>query len=279
VLEGYLAAHPGTAGLRGICASPALRGLPPYAFRECAHGLGHGVTGVHGADLEAALADCGALLAEGVGRRECMDGVFMENVVRAAGTMVVNVGDAAGGHARHAMPAPARLRPGDPWFPCDSVSAEAGPSCWAYQPVVWLDRWRDDLPRVLGGCAHAPAAAAPACYGGVGKQVMGLMPGRPDSVAALCARAGAHRDDCLAGSVAFFVDEAWDPAPAFAFCSRLRGDAAAGCLRAVGAAVGWIDPSPAAIARGCAPAGAGRAVCEQAARAEEAEAVVAREAR
>ncbi|MFL5537552.1 MAG: hypothetical protein ACJ8J0_01085, partial [Longimicrobiaceae bacterium] len=97
VLEGWLAGHPGAgaASLRALCASPAMSRLPPYAFRECAHGLGHGLAGMHAHDLFAALPDCDVALRGELARRECYDGVFMENVVHGMGTVAFDVRDDA----------------------------------------------------------------------------------------------------------------------------------------------------------------------------------------
>src|SRR5215212_7703730 len=123
VLEGWLAGHPGAdaASLRGLCSAPAMLRLPPYAFRECAHGLGHGLAGMHGHDVFAALPQCDTALAGDLARRECYDGVFMENVVFSQDRDVMNVGDAMAGHHQHAQGDRKLVKADDPAFPCDSV--------------------------------------------------------------------------------------------------------------------------------------------------------------
>ncbi|HEX8905786.1 MAG TPA: hypothetical protein VF771_13130, partial [Longimicrobiaceae bacterium] len=265
VLEGYLSAHPDAdaSSLRGVCTSPAVARMSPYAFRECAHGMGHGLSGMHGHDLDAALRDCSVALPDGVARRECTDGVFMENVVHSLGTATVNVGDAMAAHAAHAGHDPKLLKADDPYFPCNSVAAPGyQPSCWAYQPVVFFVAFRGDMERVVHGCDRAPAASASACFRGLGKQTIGRMPARTDELARICRSAGAaHTADCLAGAVEYFVDQEWKAETAFDFCAKLPSTEKEACYRGVGERVAWIDPAPAAIRTACARAGAYAAPC------------------
>ena len=271
VLEGWLAGHPGatSASVRGLCASAAMAALPPYAFRECAHGLGHGLTALHPDDPLAALPDCDATFPGELARRECWDGVFMENVVKGMGTVAFDVHDAASGHA-HAPTRAARPLPkaGDPAFPCDSVGAAHGPSCWAYQPVVLFTALGGDLERIARTCDAAPSGSAGACWRGIGKQTLGRMPERPDSVARVCAASAAHSADCVGGMVEFYVDQAWKVDDALTFCARAPQALRDACFRAVGERIAWIDPAPAAIRAACAGAGAHAAVCVRAAEAE-----------
>ncbi|HEX8245053.1 MAG TPA: hypothetical protein VF541_16200 [Longimicrobium sp.] len=283
VLEGYLAARPHTdaASLRGVCTSPAIARMPPYAFRECAHGMGHGLSGMRRHDLYAALRDCDGVVPEGVARRECYDGVFMENVVHSMGSAEVNVGDAMAAHHAHAGGDMRLLKAGDPYFPCDSVASPGHqPSCWAYQPVVFFQAFDGDMSRVVRACDRAPAGSASACFRGLGKQTIGRMPTQPAELARICRQAGAgHVGDCLAGAVEFFVDQEWDAKPAFAFCAQLAAAEKEGCYRAVGERVAWIDPAPAAIRAACARAGEAYArACTAAAEAEHAADAVARAA-
>lgn len=279
VLEGWLAGHPGAgaASLRGLCTSPAMAGLPPYAFRECAHGLGHGLAGMHGHDLFAALPDCDVALAGGLARRECYDGVFMENVVFSQGTESLNVGDAMAQHHQHAQGDRKLLRADDPTFPCDSVAdPNLAPSCWAYQPVVFYVAFDSDLPRITRACDAAPAGSAGACWRGIGKQTLGRMMQQPDSVARICARSAAHSADCIGGMVELYVDQEWKADSAFAFCAAVVREMKDACYRAVGSRVAWIDPSPGAMRSACAVAGPYAAACLAAAQAEHAGDAVSR---
>jgi len=266
VLEGWLAGHPGAgaASLRGLCSSPAMSRLPPYAFRECAHGLGHGLTAMHAHDLFAALPDCDTALTGELARRECYDGVFMENVVHSQGTAAFEVGDAMVERHAHAHGDRRLLKPGDPRFPCDSVSAVHAPSCWAYQPVVFFSAYGGDLGRILRACDAAPAASAGACWRGIGKQTLGRMAEHPDSVVRVCATAARHAADCVAGMVEFYVDQEWKADSALAFCARVPAALRDACFRTVGERVAWIDPAPAAVRAACA----GVAPCIRAAEAE-----------
>ncbi|HYH82348.1 MAG TPA: hypothetical protein VEX86_21330, partial [Longimicrobium sp.] len=273
VLEGWLAGHPNAdaASLRGLCSSAAMAALPPYAFRECAHGLGHGLTAMREHNLFAALPDCDTALSTELARRECYDGVFMENVVHSLGSEQINVGDAAASHHAHRGGDRKLLKAGDPRFPCDSVTATHAPSCWAYQPVVFFGAYNDDMGRILRACDAAPAGSRAACYRGIGKQTIGRMPQRADSVVRVCARAsGAHSADCLGGVVEFYVDQEWKADSAFAFCAGVPGGMREACFRAVGERVAWIDPSPEALRTACTAAGPHAAACLAAAQAQRA---------
>jgi hypothetical protein len=269
VLEGWLAGHPGAnaASLRGLCSSPAMSRLPPYAFRECAHGLGHGLTAMHQHDLFAALPDCDVALAGDLARRECYDGVFMENVVHSLGTVAFEVGDAMAAHHAHARGDRRLLKAGDPSFPCDSVDAAHAPSCWAYQPVVFYGAFNGDIGRIVRACDAAPPASAAGCYRGIGKQTLGRMTERPDSVVRVCAASPRHAADCIAGMVEFYVDQEWKSDSALAFCAHVPAALRDACFRTVGERVAWIDPAPAAVRAACAS----NAPCIRAAEAEHVE--------
>lgn len=273
VLEGWLAGHPGSdaASLRGLCTSPAMSKLPPYAFRECAHGLGHGLTAMHAHDLFAALPDCDRALSGDLARHECYDGVFMENVVHSLGTAAFEVGDAMAEHHAHARDDRRLLKAGDPTFPCDSVDAAHAPSCWAYQPVVFFGAFDGDVGRILRACDAAPAASAGACYRGIGKQTLGRMPERPDSVVRVCGTSAQHRADCIGGMVEFYVDQEWKADSALAFCARVPAAMKDACFRAVGERIAWIDPAADAVRAACAAAGDHAALCVRAAEAEHAD--------
>ncbi|HET7462128.1 MAG TPA: hypothetical protein VFJ82_12805 [Longimicrobium sp.] len=280
VLEGWMAGHPGAqaAELRGLCASPAMLRLPPYAFRECAHGLGHGLTGMHGHDVFAALPDCDAALAGELARRECYDGAFMENLVFSQGTGEFNVGDAMAEHHQHTQGHRKLVKDDDPAFPCDSVSSAVhAPSCWAYQPVLFLQAYHGDMTRVLRACDAAPANSVGPCYRGIGKQMLGRMPQQPDSVMRLCARS-RQAAECIGGMVEFYVDQEWKADSAFAFCAGVLREVKDACFHAVGERVAWIDPSPPALRSACSAAGAYAATCLAAAQAEHADQVLARDA-
>ncbi len=279
VLEGWLAGRPNAdaAALRGLCSQPAMAQLPPYAFRECAHGLGHGLAGMHKHDLFAALPGCDTALATELARRECYDGVFMENVVHSLGNATMNVGDALAAHHQHAGDHRKMLKASDPRFPCDSVSAVHAPSCWAYQPVVFFGAYNDDMTKILQACDAVPAGSRAAGYPGIGKQTNGRMPERPDSVVRVCARASAnHAADCIGGIVEFWVDQEWKADSAFAFCTRVPGGMKESCYRAIGERVAWIDPSPAALRATCVAAGLYAATCLTAAENEHADDALAR---
>ncbi|HEU0052378.1 MAG TPA: hypothetical protein VFQ39_04340, partial [Longimicrobium sp.] len=268
VMEAYLETAPiDTAALGRLCDEIRRPDGPRLEYRECAHGLGHGIAMRLNGDLPAALAACEALRAPD-GRGECFDGVFMQNVVDGLSVATVNVGEAAGhqhggGHAHGGAAAPKRrwLKDDDLAFPCDSVAARHQASCWSYQYNVIRMRHGGDLAATLRDCDTAPAAARPDCYRGTGKQI-GAEAANPAQAATWCRAASAElAGRCIAGAAEYFVDLDWTTPPAHAFCAAVPADLQPDCYGMIGERLKLIYAAPAPIRADCAKAGAHAAAC------------------
>jgi hypothetical protein len=266
VLEAYLEhATMDTAALGALCDAIRRPGGPRLEYRECAHGLGHGLAMRLNGDLPRALAACEHVRAPD-GRGECYDGVFMQNVVSGLGVATVNVGGEGGhehgGHAGHgAAPSRRWLRDDDPAFPCDSVAGRHQPSCWSYQYNVIRTRHGGDLAATLRECDRAPQAARSDCYRGTGKQV-GAESRDPAHAAELCRSASPEMAGrCIAGAAEYFVDLSWTTPPAHAFCAAVPADLQPSCYEMIGERLKLIYNAPEPIRADCARAGAHAAAC------------------
>lgn len=260
VLEGYLASQSSVdapASTR-LCNALETDRSRRYEALECAHGLGHGFLEALRYNLTSALGACDAF-GSGELRRECHDGVFMENTVHGLGMPSMNVGDSANTASMHTMEhgatASATFRASDPQFPCDSVASQYQPSCWGYQPLVIAKLVSYDYAKTLAGCAQAPASSLANCYAGIGKQSVGWFAFKTDRVAAMCATAGSREADCLDGGVEVLVDFTLGSALPMRLCREARADRRAGCFAHIGARLSRIHAEPSSIAHECALAG------------------------
>ena len=260
VLEGYLTSLPrvdAPAATR-LCTALETDRSRRYESLECAHGLGHGFIESMSYNLAGALGACDAFGSSEL-RRECHDGVFMENTVHGLGMPSMNVGEGATAASMHTMehgvPATGTFRASDPQFPCDSVASQYQQSCWGYQPLVIAKFASYDYAKTLAGCAKAPASSLSNCYRGVGKQSVGWFGFQLDRVAAMCATAGSREADCLDGGVEVLVDFTLGSDLPTRLCREARADRRAGCFTHVGARMSRIHSEPSSIAQECALAG------------------------
>lgn len=293
VLEGYFATRPqvDSATIRPLCASLLAPGSAPLLMRECAHGLGHGLTGRFNGDIHDALRAC-EILEGAAEQRECFDGVFMENVARAmqpspvadTDTLLASRPGAAvsSEHAHHMAPGDTGGRAGsseatptrafapanDLRAPCNAVDAAYQPACWSYQPLFILRANGGDPDSVMRACDAAPAASVSSCYRGLGKQFMGHIGGDASTIRRVCARAApANQDSCLAGVVEYYMDVSWHASSAAPFCRTLKGDSKAACHREIGERVALLRPDEAGWSVECSDVEpAFRSVCVNAAR-------------
>ena len=259
VLEGFLASQKSidSSTVASICSAVERSSQSRQPALECSHGLGHGLLERVGYDLSRALTACD-YLATGDARSECHDGVFMENVVHGLGDSMISVGDAAVSAHHHMMqmegPAAHRefFRKQDLAFPCDSVAAAYQSSCWSYQPLVAIQFTKVDFQKTLHLCDKATGAGATTCYRGFGKQSTGWYDDRAADIVKTCETATPpHSGDCIAGAVEAYIDYAWTPDRAIAFCRAVPKTAKEDCYGEIGARMGPIRTDSASLSRDC----------------------------
>lgn len=239
--------------LDSLCASITRAGAARLVALECAHGMGHGVVARYHGDVRQALRACDHLMQTDA-RRECHDGVFMENAVRATTSADMRVGDAAvrTGAAAHAQQP--LVRRGDLTYPCNEILEPYRGACWAYQPIILLDETRGDQGRTVSACELAPESFRRDCYFGIGKQGSGWWEDQ-DRIARLCERVPAvHGPACIAGAVESYLDEMWTVDRAMTFCAVVGKIAKQRCYEVIGSRLAIMRNDYSVIERECARA-------------------------
>jgi hypothetical protein len=206
-------------GLERLCIGLAINGGPAPGF-ECLHGLGHGVLGARGGDLEAALRDCDAL-STARRARYCHLGAFMEAVNAAAN----------GAHQGHHMGL--TIDSADPYSPCRAFGDPYASSCWLFQGYLILRANGFDAARALAVCDTAPDGRAARCYEGVGHQLTGLFQRGDAWIVEQCGRGRADLAPRCAAGATFALDAMdWSGGRAARFCAAGPDGWKSDCWRA-----------------------------------------------
>lgn len=260
VMEAYFAS-PRAAGadavtpgaLDSLCHTITREGAARLVGLECAHGMGHGLVARYHGDVRAALGACDHLRRPDA-RRECHDGVFMENAVRGTASPDVRVGDDAvqAGVSAHRHEASPLVKRGDLSYPCSTIDERYRAACWTYQPIIITDAGKGKMDVLVRICDSAPAEFIPECYRGVGKQGSGWW-ADPERVANLCQRVpAAHQGSCVAGAVESYLDEMWTVDRAMSFCSVVSSRAKPHCYEVIGTRLTLMRTDFATVERECA---------------------------
>lgn len=192
-LFGTAAVHMGTAAfieeLQTACTNRGARGME----RLCLHGVGHGILGSLGYDLDSlkrALVLCEKIPDAGNITTGCWGGVFMEYNVQ---TLI-------------SLDAPERhLEEENEYTPCNDLPGAYQPSCMFWQPTWWhvtLSRTQDNLDvfRKMGEMcgAHTDSMLAEACVKGVGFRATWTEGYDATRIAQLCSQMKTfdHRGIC-----------------------------------------------------------------------------------
>jgi hypothetical protein len=256
VLEGYLTSLPraNVVATTQLCSKLAADPTNRFDALQCAHGLGHGFLETMDYKVADALVACDGFDAKEL-QGECHDGVFMENTVHGLGMPKMDVTDSLSSAHTHAMahgvPTLSTFRASDLAFPCDSVGAAYQPACWGYQPLVIARFTSYDFAKILAACALAPAASSPNCYRGVGKQSIGWFGFNLPRVISMCATAGSHEPECVAGGVEVLVDFTMKPDRAIELCRRAREGLRTDCFAHLGKRLARVHSEAPKLATAC----------------------------
>jgi len=230
------------AELEGMCLGAGAEDRPG-AIHECMHGLGHGVLGATGFDLQGALHDCDGLTSGFASW--CYSGAFMEAINFATGESKLG---GAGGHADHAgmdhgAPAGHAAGPGhqfgidpkDPYSPCDRFADPYAAECWVFQGFVILRARGFDPAQALKICDQAPRQRVVPCYESIGLQLTGLFQRGDAWVIEQC---GYGRPElaphCGAGAARALVQMDWSGGQAARFCAAVPAAWKDACYRTAG---------------------------------------------
>ncbi|MDQ4080955.1 MAG: hypothetical protein M3125_09370 [Gemmatimonadota bacterium] len=241
------------SSLDTLCRAITRVGAARLVGLECAHGMGHGLLARYHGDVRSALGACD-LLTRPDARRECHDGVFMENAIRGTASPDVRVGDDAvqAGDSAHQHELAPLVKRGDLAFPCSTMDERYRSACWTYQPIIIAEGARGDVDVLVRTCDGAPAEFIDECYRGVGKQGSGWWENQ-ERVAQLCERVFAARlGACVAGAVESYLDEMWTVDRAISFCGVVSTSAKRGCYEVIGMRLALMRTDPTVVAQECA---------------------------
>jgi hypothetical protein len=260
VLEAYFASPRAASAdavtpsaLDTLCSAITRAGAARLVGLECAHGMGHGLVARYHGDVHSALGACDHLKRRDA-RRECHDGVFMENAVRGTASPDVRVGDDAvqAGASAHGHSVSPLVRRGDLSYPCNTIDERYRAACWTYQPIIIAEAARGQVDMLVRTCDGAPAAFVDDCYRGVGKQGSGWWEDQ-ERVANLCEQVpAARRNACVAGAVESYLDEMWTVDRAMSFCGILPSSAKPHCYEVIGSRLALMRVQAGVVDRECA---------------------------
>jgi hypothetical protein len=195
--------------------------------------------------LDASLDMC-TRLPDPWSRQSCDGGVFMESFSPSLGD----------------EPPPFDAR--DPLAPCPRVAQKHKLYCYLQVADNLVRGTGYDWQEIAADCDTETVAEWRAiCFQGVGRQVSGHNYGRPESVARLCAIAGASgQSDCVYGAARDIASNAASGKPAAVFCRLLAGSLVKRCFEGVGTILATLDPTPSVVRRACTSlTSAHRAAC------------------
>lgn len=229
--------------LERLCLSVDNAQRPGPAF-ECIHGLGHGVLGVRGYDVETTLKDCDALSTSRL-VASCHAGVFMEAINVGVGRPAMH--DAHQHRGGHQAPLARGIDvdAADPYSPCQAYGDPYASSCWLFQGFLILRANGFDAARALSVCDRAPDRRAARCYESVGHQLTGLLQKGNRWILDQCARGqAALARHCAAGATLALNGTDWTGSRAADLCAAAPRDWKETCYRTASNAL--VDLAPAA---------------------------------
>jgi hypothetical protein len=224
------------AELQGMCAVAGREGARG-PVHECVHGLGHGVLGAVGLDIDATLRHCDALAGPDF-VVACREGAFMEAITQALGGQGSHPGHAHGSHGAGAL----AIDPLDPYSPCDRYGDPYGESCWLFQGFVILRKVDFDAASALRLCDLAPGGRVDRCYESVGHQLAGLFQRSDAWVVEQCGKGDAGRAPrCAAGAALAFASMDWRGERVKRYCGSVPETWREPCLAEAAAALALVS--------------------------------------
>jgi hypothetical protein len=206
------------------------------ALYECAHGLGHGLLGADGLDLDTTLAHCDALDRPNL-VSACHEGTFMEAISSA-----VADGEGHGSHSHGSahVPHTGRLTidRDDVYSPCNRYSGAYGEACWLFQGFLILRNVDFEAGRALRVCQAAPAGHADRCAQSIGHQLAGLFQRNDAWVIEQCGKGDAEpAARCASGAALALVLMDWSGERANRYCASVPDSWRETCIATAGEAL------------------------------------------
>ena len=235
-----LKGHVDMAELQRMCLAAGGPNKPGPIY-ECAHGLGHGVLGAVGLQIDTALGDCDALTEPWLAE-SCHQGVFMEAITVALDRRQKH-GSHQHGPEQHGSASALTIDPADPYSPCDRYTDPYADSCWIFQSFVILKKVGFDAARALRICEAAPEARADRCYQSVGHQLAGLFQRSDAWIAGQCGTGRSEQitANCTSGAALALAAMDWSGGRAKRFCGALPASSREQCFATAAEALALVS--------------------------------------
>ena len=174
-LEAYLSSKPQVRpkDVVAICSSKLEQEKGRFAYFNCFHGLGHGLTMHLSHDFKQALSMCDRLQTTW-DQQSCYGGVFMETVVtgiRGSQSLHQHHGKTHN-HNKTTKP-PKLIDPKNPLYPCSDLEAQYLRECYMMQTSIILHLTHYDFAKAFEECDKAPQKMQPTCYQSMGRDISG----------------------------------------------------------------------------------------------------------
>ena len=234
-LEAYLSKKKPRVRAKDVAAicSPKLEAEKGrFAYFNCFHGLGHGLTMHLNHDMKKALTMCDALKTTW-DRESCYGGVFMETVVTATRGAAHHQGHHSGKHAGHK---PKLLDPKDPLYPCTALETKYWRECYMMQTSIILHLTHYDFAKAFLVCDGAPEGMRPTCYQSMGRDISGhTLRDIKQSIGLCNLGQSPYQGRCFVGAVKNFLNVTGRASEdAFEFCRQTPKKHKGECHEAIG---------------------------------------------
>ncbi len=251
-LEAYLTSksHVNPKDVVAICDKKLEQEKGRFAYFNCFHGLGHGLTMHLNHDRKQALDLCDTLLMRW-DRESCYGGVFMETVV----TGIRGGHQHSGHHGKKDMSHTTKLiDPKNPLYPCSDLDKKYQRECYMMQTSIILHLTHYDLVQAFRECDKAPKDMIPTCYQSMGRDISGHTLRDIKQSIRLCGLGlDAYQHRCFIGVVKNFINVSGRASDnAFDFCRQAPAQHKKDCHVAIGEEFLTLYAKPQRRSRECA---------------------------
>ncbi|MGB0909702.1 MAG: hypothetical protein ACPGYT_05020 [Nitrospirales bacterium] len=235
-----------------ICSSKLEQEKGRFAYFNCFHGLGHGLTMHLNHDMKKSLAMCDTLKTKW-DQESCYGGVFMETVVTGIRGFQSHSGH-HGHHGEKMSDHPAKLiDPKNPLYPCSDLDKKYLRECYMMQTSIILHLTHYDFAKAFLECDKAPEDMRPTCYQSMGRDISGHTLRDIKQSLRLCDLGTAtHQGRCFIGVVKNFLNVSGQASEnAFEFCRQSPKQHKKDCHYAIGEELLTLYAKPQRRSREC----------------------------
>lgn len=233
-----------------ICSPKLEADKGRFAYFNCFHGLGHGLTMHFNHNMNKALTLCDTLNMAW-DQQSCYGGVFMENAVTGISEShqhSAHQGEASASHQANLIDRK------DPLYPCSAIVKKYWRECYMMQTSIVLHLTQYDYAQAFQICDGAPESMKPICYQSMGRDISGHTLRDIDKSIRLCELGtAAHQSRCFVGVVKNFLNVTGQASEdAFAFCRQTPKRHKQACHVAIGEELQTLFAKPKQRMSACA---------------------------